>query len=184
MQQEEPLSRILVLGAGGAGKTTISRRLSAIYGLPLISLDAEYWNPGWKETAPEPWAARVAELIAGDRWVMDGNFAGTLETRLKRAQLVVLVDLQRRVYLSSALWRSTRHHGEVREEMSPGCPERLNWEFLRYLWQFERMSRPPLLAKLEAYSGRLVWLRSRREATAWVDAVEHRNATTCDGDDH
>lgn len=160
--------RVLVIGPGGSGKSTLSRRLAAIFSLPLINLDAEYWHSGWVETPPDQWAERVDELIARDRWVMDGNYGGTMEARLKRAEMVVFMDLKRRVYLTSALWRSMRHHGQTRPDMSPGCPERFNWEFTRYLWRFKHHSRHRIVRRLDGFDGRLVVLKTRREANEWL----------------
>src|SRR4051812_22129729 len=72
------MRRVLVIGSGGAGKSTFARSLAERLGLPLIHLDALYWRPGWVETPKEEWAREVRRLLSADRWVMDGNYGGTL----------------------------------------------------------------------------------------------------------
>lgn len=71
------MRRVLVIGCGGAGKSTLARQLGEATGLPVIHLDAHYWRPGWVETPKETWRAAVDELIAADAWIMDGNYSGT-----------------------------------------------------------------------------------------------------------
>jgi hypothetical protein len=89
------MRRVLVIGICGAGKSTFSRTLARKTGLPLIHLDKEYWKPGWTKTPRDLWRARVGELVAGDRWIIDGNYAGSLDLRLPRADTVVRFDYPR-----------------------------------------------------------------------------------------
>ena len=84
--------RILVLGPCGAGKSTLAAALGERLGLPVIHLDKEYWRAGWVEPPQAEWLGKVEELIARPRWVMDGNYGGTLARRLERADCVVTLD--------------------------------------------------------------------------------------------
>ena len=72
------MKRVLVIGSGGAGKSTFATRLGARLGLPVIHLDRVYWQPGWVETPKDEWLRKVEEMCAADAWVMDGNYSGTL----------------------------------------------------------------------------------------------------------
>ncbi len=76
------MRRILLVGPGGAGKSTLARRLSERLGLSLVHLDALYWRPGWVEPPKDVWRRMVEELLRDEAWVMDGNFGGaTSEAR-------------------------------------------------------------------------------------------------------
>lgn len=87
------MRRILVVGSPGAGKSTLATKLAAISGLPLIHLDAHYWQAGWRKPPREAREEQVAELLRGDTWIMDGNYRGTFATRLAAADTVVLITL-------------------------------------------------------------------------------------------
>jgi adenylate kinase family enzyme len=145
------MRRVLVIGISGAGKSTFSRALAVRTGLPIIHLDTEFWQPGWKVTPPEHWRAKVASLVAREAWIMDGNYGGTLDLRLPRADAVLWFDFPRLVCLGRAIKRVLTTHGRVRNDLAPGCPEKFDLEFLRYIWDFNAKSRPQIVAQLERH---------------------------------
>ena len=75
------MQRVLVIGSSGSGKSTFARRLSEMIGAPFVSLDALYWKPGWVASDNAEFDARVTEIARQPRWVMDGNYGGTLDLR-------------------------------------------------------------------------------------------------------
>jgi len=162
------MERILVIGPCGAGKSTLAVTLGERLGLPVIHLDQEYWRPGWQEPEQLEWAAQVEELIARSRWIMDGNYGGTLARRLERAQLVVNLDYPRSVFFPRMLWRSIRQLGRTRPDMAPGCAERLDWEFIRYTWRYKIDVEPRRRARLAAAGVPVIELKSPRETKLWL----------------
>jgi adenylate kinase family enzyme len=142
------MQRILVIGSGGSGKSTVSKEIASRLGLPLVHLDALYWHPGWRATENDVWDRVVRELIDAPRWVMDGNYGRTLEVRLERCDIVVFLDLPRLTCLWRALKRRLAFLGRSRPDMAPGCPERLTWEFLHWIWTYPSRRRPGILRRL------------------------------------
>ena len=165
------MRRVAVVGPGGAGKSTFSERLGRRLGLPVVHLDAHYWRPGWLEPAPDVWRAQQEALVAGDRWVIDGNYGGTFDVRFAAADTVVVVAPPRLRCVCGALGRVLEHHG--RDIQAPGCPERFDLAFLRWIWRYPRDSRPRLDAAIDRHRHRLqvVELRSRRDAEAFLDRL-------------
>jgi adenylate kinase family enzyme len=163
------MQRILVWGAPGTGKSTLARAMGSRLGLPVIHLDAEYWRPGWVEPAKDEWAAQVARLAAREAWVMDGNYSGTWELRLPRAEAVVWLDLPRRLYLARTLRRTVGNWGRVRPDLGRDCPERFDWEFVKWTWNYPGRSRDKTVSTLRRLRSdkRVIVLRRRREVAAF-----------------
>ena len=87
-------SRILVIGPSGAGKSTLARAIGARLDLPVVHLDALFWQPGWVESDDAEFRARIAAVADTDAWVIDGNYSRHLDVRLARAQAAIWLDLQ------------------------------------------------------------------------------------------
>lgn len=164
-----------MIGSGGAGKSTLAAEIGEAHGLPVIHLDAHYWRPGWVPTPEAEWRAQIGRLVAGDAWVMDGNYTGTLEPRLAACDGVVFLDLPRWLCLARVLRRRLRHAGRTRPDMAPGCPEQLSWEFVRWIWTYPRR-RPAILRRLAALppDRRVVVLDSRTAVRRFRDEL-HRH---------
>lgn len=144
------MRRILLIGSGGAGKSTLARTLAERTGLPLIHLDALFWRPGWVETPAAEWRGTVAGLLQREAWVMDGNFGGTLDLRLAACDTAIFLDLPPAVCLWRVMKRRLRYRGESRPDMTPGCPERLDLDFLLWIAFYRLRRRKAVLAKLAA----------------------------------
>jgi adenylate kinase family enzyme len=165
--------RWLLLGAGGAGKSTLARGLRDALGLPVIHLDRHYWRPGWVEPTPAEWERQVGELAEGDAWIMDGNYSGTLHVRLPRAQVAILLDPP----MIQCLWGVTRRSmfgAKTRPDLPDGCedPRVPDLQFLRYIAAYRTRSRPRVLRMLgDAPHVRVHHFRSRGEAKTFLESV-------------
>ena len=165
------MQRVAVVGPGGAGKTTFARELGRRTGLPVVHLDRHYWRPGWMPPPREEWRALQARLLAGEHWIVDGNYGGTFDVRFARADTVIVLAMRRLRCVAAVLRRLLRHHGPAVQ--AAGCPERLDLGFVRWIWRYGSDSRPRLDAALERHCDglRIVELRSRAQAEAFLRAV-------------
>lgn len=158
------MKRVVVIGSGGAGKSTFSRQLGEITGLEVIHLDSLYWKPNWQKTPAEEWEKIVAELVGRDSWIMDGNFGGTRESRIRACDTVVFLDIPRRVCMYRVIKRVIKHRGANRPDMAEGCNEKLDVEFLLWVWNFRKRSRHRIMSDLEMFpEKRIIVLKSGRE---------------------
>jgi adenylate kinase family enzyme len=170
----------MVIGSGGSGKSVLSLRLAERTGLPVIHLDREYWGPGWQPMPEDRWEARIRELASRDRWIMDGNFGGTIPIRLAAADTVVFLDLPRLVCLWNVIRRWAKYRSDARPDMTPGNAEKLDLKFLRWIWGYPTTRRPGIVAQLEGLppTTRVVRLRSRREIGEFLATIPAPGATT------
>lgn len=177
------MRRIAIVGSPGAGKSMLARRLGTALGIPVIHLDALFWRPGWEETPRDEFIEQQRRALAAEEWIVDGNYGAAIELRLAAADTIVFLDAPRLICVWGAVSRAIRHAGRTRPDMGPGCPERIDPAFLRYVWRFRREKRPALLRKLRALEGkkRVVRLSSRAEVRAFLrqasSAVTARSST-------
>ena len=167
------MKRIVVIGNGGAGKSTFSRKLAEIMGIPLYHLDAYFWNPGWVSTKRPEWQAFLTDLLQRDAWIIDGNYSSTLDLRLQYADTVIFLDMPAPRCLLRVVKRRWMYRGKTRPDMREGCPEKLDAEFVRFVWGYDRRERPGVLRKLAALPAdkAVVILRGSRAAARYLEEV-------------
>ncbi|NJL48713.1 MAG: adenylate kinase [Leptolyngbyaceae cyanobacterium SM2_5_2] len=88
------MQKVAVFGNAGGGKSTLSKRLSELTGLPLYTLDKIKFQPGGIEVSEADYQQTHDQILASDRWIVDGF--GSIETlwpRLHQADTLVYVDL-------------------------------------------------------------------------------------------
>lgn len=163
--------RIIVIGCPGAGKSTFARRLRDITGLPLHYLDQIWHRADRTNASREEFDAALRGILAGDRWVIDGNYSRTLEMRLERCDAVFLLDYPLAVCLAGAQARV----GQTREDM-PWIEETFDPEFREWIERFERDQRPQIMKLLEKYRDgkQIVIFRSREEAEQYLQELARR----------
>ena len=157
----------LIIGCPGAGKSTFARKLRDGTGLPLHYLDMLWHRPDRTNLSPEEFDARLAGILEGERWIIDGNYLRTLETRLRRCDTVFLLDLPVETCLAGAEARVQT----VREDL-PWVETEFDPEFRQYILDFPREQLPRVYQLLEHYRKGicLVILKSREEADRYLES--------------
>ncbi len=167
-------NRILVMGCSGGGKSTLSLKLAARFGLAYISIDRDIlWLPGWVERGKEEQRAIIVAKVRGERWIMDGTNPSTFDVRLPRTDLVIWVRMPRLLCVWGVVSRWIKWMGRTRPEMAPGCIEKVDWEFLRFIWTFEEKFTPRVLAGLAAHGAEVpvLQVKSRGEMRQLLDLL-------------
>jgi adenylate kinase family enzyme len=164
------VKRVIVIGSGGSGKSTFSRQLGDITGLPVVHLDRLHWHPGWVGTPVEAWREIVAREIEKPEWIMDGNFGGTREMRMRAADTIILLDLPRWLCMWRVLKRSVKYYGRTRPDMTEGCNEKFDPEFLLWVWNYRNASRKRAMSELEKVGEKeVIILKSRKEVSQFLE---------------
>lgn len=113
-----------MIGVSGSGKTTVGKTMASALGVPFLELDGVYHQPGWTELPPDEFRAVVGPFVAGDAWVVDGNYtaSGVLDLVWENADTVVWLDLPRWVAVRQVA-RRTIVRAFTREELWNGNRE-------------------------------------------------------------
>lgn len=168
--------RILITGCSGSGKSTFSKTLSKRLGLPLIYLDQLYWRPGWIHVSNAEFDALLEEVLQQKRWIIDGNYMRTLPHRLSACDTVIYLDFPRRTCLLGVLRRVFSGYGRCRTDMGEGCPERLDFSFLKWIWHFNQKEKPRCMEILRTArpDQRIFILHSRKELPELLNQLERQ----------
>ncbi len=162
------MQRAIVIGCPGSGKSTFARALQNLTELPLHYLDMLYWNADRTTVAKEVFRARLAEVIAKDRWIIDGNYASTMAWRMQRCDTVFFLDYPLEVCLQGVESR----RGQSRPDM-PWVETGTDGEFLAFIRAYREESRPAVLDLLAQHPEKDVHIfRSREEAAAYLASLE------------
>ncbi len=164
------MRKVLVIGPGGAGKSTLANQLGELLHIEVLHLDKFYWQSGWVEMSKPEWLKTVEKLIRRDAWIMDGNYSGTLDIRFKACDTVIFLDMARTLCLWRVLKRDLMYRKQSRPDMAQGCPERLTMEFTLWIWNYSSRTRPKIVRMLESNANekRIVWLRSQSEVERFL----------------
>ena len=163
------MKKVLVIGSGGAGKSTFSRRLGALTGIKVFHLDKLYWQPNWTEPSKEEWRETVEKLLVKDEWILDGNFGGTADLRIEKCDTVILLDLPRMVCIYRVLKRRLKYRNTNRPDMTEGCDEKIDFEFLKWIWDYPKINKPRVEERMEKFASEktIICLKSQTEVKSF-----------------
>ena len=157
--------RIAVVGISGSGKSTFSRALAEITGLPLLHGDQLDWMENWGVRPESELTAMHQSWIAGPRWIIEGWIDPERAARLEVADLVIDLDFSGRLCARRVLMRMLR--GIRRAEMPEGCVDRFSPQTLN--WVIRKSERPFIDKALAAAEMKTyVRLKTPREAANWL----------------
>jgi adenylate kinase family enzyme len=168
------MQRVIIIGPCGSGKSTLARELAKRLGLPVFHMDKLNWRPGWVETPKPELLERVQAVTAGERWLIDGNYGGTLGPRLARADTVIYLDFPITLCLWRVVKRVLTHRGQTRPDMADGCPERFDLGFMLYLAGWHWGPRLRTEAVLREHEAKVIRLPGPRALKRWLGRIETR----------
>ena len=179
MSPDQP-QRVSLQGISGSGKTTLGRELGIRLGLRHLETDALVHGPNWAETPDDELRARLGEVIASGRWVIDSDYRRKVGTMvLEAADTVVWLDMPLHLCLYR-LWRRT--HRRIRGDERLWNDNKESWRTALVGWDSlfayavrkhfsQRRTLPELLRQPQLGHLHVVRLRSPAQVQRWLDSV-------------
>ena len=156
-----------MIGCPGSGKSTFSRALHNITGIPLFHLDMMYWKSDRTTVEKAVFRERLSSVINNNEWIIDGNYGSTIELRLQACDTVVFLDYPLDVCLSGIRDR----RGEARTDMPWfESEDEEDEDFIEFIKSFNIQSRPGIIELLDKYSYKNIHIfKSRVEADEFLN---------------
>ena len=167
--KEIKMKKIIVIGCPGSGKSTFSRELHNKTGIPLYHLDMMFWNVDKTTVEKSVFLERLSAVLEKDEWIIDGNYASTMEIRMAESDTVFFLDYPLDICLDGVKKRM----GKPRSDM-PWIETDEDTAFTEFIESFNEQQRPNILNLLEKYSGKNITVfRSREQADAFLSGENY-----------
>ncbi|KMY77811.1 ATPase AAA [Leuconostoc mesenteroides subsp. dextranicum] len=154
------MKRVLLIGSGGAGKSTLARKMSKQLNITAFHLDKLLWKPNWQMTPKPEQAIIVNNLVRQD-------------IRVAAADTIVFLDRSRFVCIYQVFKRLLQYRGTSRPDMQDDCPEKIDWDFLKWIWQFPNKQKVIIMNMFETIdqSKNIVILKNKKQIEKFFDQL-------------
>lgn len=166
-------NRISIVGGSGSGKSTLCNILSKKLNLPAIHLDAINFEPNWVKIDKEKRDKIISDKSNEDKWIIDGNYNGTLQERFNKADLIIWLDYSTFMHIKGVLKRFFKTRNCERKEI-PGCKEKLDFKFMKYVLTYNKKKRPLIKDYLiNVPKEKVLIFKRQKDLNKWLKEFTH-----------
>ncbi len=158
------MEKIVIIGPGGAGKTTLAQKLGSILNINVVHLDRILWQRDWKEIPRDTRIDIIQILVQEKQWIIDGTYLSTSELHLEAADTIILMDISPLVCLLRIIKRHKKFEGRSRRDIPMGSTDKLTLFLILKVLSFPFQGSRTIKQNLRTHkSKQIFWLRSLKE---------------------
>ncbi|MFA6386201.1 MAG: hypothetical protein WCW04_00305 [Candidatus Paceibacterota bacterium] len=143
--------KVIIIGGGGSGKSSLADRMGKYTGYPVYHLDNLLLDSNWQQKPKNQWEEISQVFLTKDAGIVDGNYSSSIPNRVKWADVIIYIDIPTHVQL----WRITRRY--IRNKLGldkrcgfpDGSKEKIGMKFILWTYHWNSNHREKLLSMLD-----------------------------------
>ncbi len=157
--------KIIIIGCPGSGKSTLSIKLSKVLNLPLYHMDNLYWKSDKTTISTEELKDKLHHICQKDAWIIDGNYLSTLSLRLAYHPLIIFLDYDTNLCLSSVIERIEKKRVDI-----PWIETEIDPEFMQFIARFNIEQKPMIETLIKNHT--VIRFTSRKQCDQWLTSLD------------
>lgn len=164
--------KIIILGNGGSGKSTLGEKLSKKLNIPVYHLDRLTFKTGWITVSEKEFVEALKNILAGEKWIVEGwSYNTTIPMRLDAADLIIYLEFN----VWFCYWYALKRHIQYTFKQNPYDPPNSNiWKktirMIKAMWMVHKIYEPQLRNFLAKYTETktIVRIKNRKELNLFI----------------
>ncbi len=170
------MTRIIIIGNGGTGKSTLGEKLGKILNLKVTHLDKMTYKPGWIRVDEGEFRKQLSEIISERNWIVEGwSYHSTLRMRLEASTIIIYLKYSIFICYRNALLRHIKYFYRQNPYDPPDSPilKKTN-KMIKAMWKVYKEYEPQLQEMLKEFESekRILVFENRNELNRFVKKIE------------
>jgi adenylate kinase family enzyme len=172
------VQKICIIGSPGSGKSTLAKNIGSLLDVEVIHMDTLFWKPNWVASSMDELADAQALHVGKDRWVIEGNYSKIWRSRFETADTIIFLDIPRYVCFYRVLKRFWQNRNQTRSDIGKDCPEKIDLEFLWFVWTYPSKRRWKAVQVIEEHSleKETIILYNNNEVANFINKISYLTA--------
>ncbi|XFA98897.1 AAA family ATPase [Candidatus Izemoplasma sp. B36] len=165
------MERILIIGCPGSGKSTFAKKLSKKLNYPILHLDRIFHIDNYNQISREELKNKIKSFIKNNKhFIIDGNYHGTLEFRLKYSDTVFYFNIDTKTCLDNVINRCKS--GSIRDDIAEGFDNSIiDPEFIEYVKSFNLEKKPIIEDILDDFDGKIIKFYNYKDVENYLEEI-------------
>ena len=164
------MNKILIIGGSGSGKSYLANKLSEKLNIPVLHLDTIFWSPGWVKREKSKFLSDLESFMKNETGIIDGYYESSFLERINWCDTIIFLDFSTFNLLQSVILRfiKIKFLGATRHTIAEGCPEKIDLEFLKWVYSFNKDNREKIVSYITNSKKKVYILRNKGEVDKFI----------------